>query len=193
MVHARTRRVSFGLGMLAVALSGFIASGLSAAPLDAVQTIFKTSFEDGEVCTTGCPPDGWQFLQWPMPVNYATCSTVFVYGIVAGNSYLFTTCVPPGAAVGTGDPVIQSIFSNNGIDYQITNDDCTDSQSIPQLVGWDCANSLGQIRMACAPANRNGVTAQAGTTRLDVQVCPFTPGSSPLYIWWKGSGSPNPG
>lgn len=90
-----------------------------------------------EVCNTGCPPAGLQFLEFPMVVSYATCSNVQVYGILPGDDFLFTTCVPPGVPRGTGDPSFTAVTDNVGNTYAATNDDCTASNQLPQLVGWD--------------------------------------------------------
>jgi hypothetical protein len=179
----------------ALAVFGFAASPAAFA-LDPQNLIFAGSFEDGEVCGTGCPPDGWNVLLWPVTLNYQACGQVTVYGVVPGDAFLFTNCIPQGQTPGTGDPSLTSITDNQANDYLTPSDDCSNSQSIPQLVGWSCDNAAAQLAMFCAPANGAGVIAKPNATRFTLTVCPFngtTTGSSPLYIWWKGASNPNPG
>ncbi|HVF35318.1 MAG TPA: hypothetical protein VND91_08340 [Candidatus Saccharimonadia bacterium] len=158
--------------------------------------VFTSGFEDDEVCSTGCPPDGWRVREWPLAVSYASCSTVRVFGIAPGDAFMFTTCVPPGVQAGTGDPVITSIVDSNGRSYPASNDDCTVSETLPQLRGWDCRNTAGVTTMACAPAERGGFAVQDAPHRLDVTICPFGAagaGTSKFHVWWNGTSNPNPG
>ena len=160
--------------------------------------VFASSFEDGE--TSG---GGWQVLQWPQPANYQSkCQLIRVYGVVPGDQFTFTTCVPPGfsGAAGTGDPLILSVFDTSGANYNVTNDDC-DLNLVPQLAGWNCRSTIEPTfsRMPCAPENAEGLTVLPGATYLDVTICPLDPGdgtstgTSAFHILWKGTSTPNPG
>lgn len=158
--------------------------------------LLATSFEDNEVCSSGCPPVGWQVSLWPTAIDYAACRVTRIYNVEPGAAYLFTTCTPPGAAAGTGDPVITSLTDNLGRSYSVANDDCAQQSQLPQLQGWSCSNDLGALTMACAPPSAQGVTALSMTFYMDLQICPFNAGGaghSSLYIWFRGSKVPNPG
>lgn len=167
-----------------------------AADLAAPDYIFSAGGEDADICNGGCPQPGWQVREWPVRVAYAPCSTVRIFGLAPGDLMLLTTCRPPGAGVGagTGDPTVTSIADNLGNTYP-GNDDCTLGASLPQLQGWDCASSAAQVHMFCAPPAAQGSGLAAGAFQLDVTICAFgnASGNAPFYVWWKGSGNPNPG
>jgi len=178
---------------------------LLASPLVAGEQIFADDFNSGGLCggwsaavgasDGGCEEAGWQFVQWPSTLTWTDgCIQVPVYGITPSSRYLFTSCSPV-TSTAVGDPLVSSIVDNLGHEYPAANDDCTGSASLPQLIGWDCTTSGGEARMFCAPPDTAGLeVTDGGVYRLSLTVCPFGgAGSAPLYIWWKGDGTPNPG
>jgi hypothetical protein len=146
-----------------------------------------------------CAGPRWAYTPWPGGISYTTasCTTISVYGIQPSASYVFTTCVPPGIGVGSGDSVISSITDNNGRSYNVTNDDCGDPTAMINLAGWDCRNNAGVLRMSCASPSPGGfMVGPLGVSRLDVKVCPYAGnqfGSAPLYIWFNANTVPHPG
>jgi hypothetical protein len=153
-------------------------------------------FVDGyefDVCANGCPPPGWQWRQIGPAAAITQCTAVAIYGIVAGDPLLVTTCAPTPAQAGAGDTVITAVTDLNGANLG-ANDDCA-NQIVPQLANWTCSNTSGQPRMSCVPQSAAGVAATANG-RITLTVCPFMPGAAttfPVFIWWNGASNPNPG
>ncbi len=143
--------------------------------------------------------NGWQHREWLTPISWAPCTTVHVYGMVAGDSVLFTTCSPDGVGA-NGDSTITSIVNGlGGFNYfpglSPVNDDTTDPNALPRLAGWSCQSGPLSYAMSTAPQNGGGVFLVGTASRIDVTVCGFqnSSGSSRFFIWWNGTSNPNSG
>jgi hypothetical protein len=145
-----------------------------------------------------CAGTGWQNLSWGV-ITWAPCTTVRVYGVVPGDSMLFTLCTPDGVGQ-TGDSQITSIVDSNGTNYFPTlspvNDDTKDPSALPLLAGWSCKSDVGASAMSTAPENDGGfIITGAATYRVDVTVCGAGggQGSGRFFVWWNGTSTPNAG
>jgi hypothetical protein len=150
----------------------------------------------GQANDADCLGPSWSYLQWYTPISWSSCSTIRVYGVQAGGSYLFTLCVPPGASRVIGDPVITTVVDNNSFEYAVGNDDCSSTSAIPNLAGWDCTNQADHGFAACSSNDSGGLIARSGASRLDVTVCGNggSAGSGNFYIWYNAVGNTlNPG
>jgi len=143
-----------------------------------------------------CTGSSWkaQFV-FNVDTTGQACVTSYAYGIQGGASYDITTCAPTSGQAGAGDPQITTVVDNNGTSYAVGNDDCTDPTALPLLAGWTCHNSAGQPKMSCASPSPGGFRAAAGAFRLQITVCRYGTdgGIAPLYIWYNGTATPNPG
>ena len=151
----------------------------------------------GSASDAECAGAAWSYVLWPTRIQVASgCTSIQVYGVVAGGRYELTTCAPPGVDAGTGDPIITAVTDDVGTVYDVGNDDCIDDGAIPQLAGWSCLNAANELAMPCAAASPGGLGAAPGATRLTVQVCGFGGGavSAPFAVWFNAAGGPpNPG
>lgn len=146
-----------------------------------------------------CAGPSWQAMTWPRPANYMTvgqCDVIEVHGIVAGGSYVFTTCAPGGMS-GTGDPLVMSVVDGDGTVYPVNNDDCGDANALPRLAGWQCTNSMGAPFHFCASATPGGFRALGSSGILRITVCPYSgpqgqsgAGSAPFNIWYNAPTAP---
>ena len=140
-----------------------------------------------------CNGGGWKWLQWPTAINTTKgCVNVVVRGIVPGGSYDFTTCAPPGASIGTGDPVITQVMDDSQVVYDVGNDNCTDPTALPNLAKSECKNKLGEAVMACASPSPGGFIAQSKASAFQVTICSGKggAGATPLYIWYNAPQEP---
>lgn len=141
-----------------------------------------------------CTGGGWKWLQWPSNVDTSKgCVTVDARNIFPGASYEITTCAPPGASTGSGDPSITQVIDNSQVNYGVGNDNCSDATALPNLAGSECHNKAGQLTMACASPSPGGFIAGSKASAFFVTVCAATKagmGSTPLFIWYNAPEAP---
>jgi hypothetical protein len=148
-----------------------------------------------------CAGTGWRNVEWGT-VSWGTaapCTVARVYGMVGGDSVLFTLCTPDGVGQ-VGDSQITSVIDGStGTNYfknlAMVNDDTKDPAALPLLAGWSCKSDVSATAMSTAPENDGGFITDAGTFRIDVTVCGAggTAGSGRLYVWVNGTSTPNQG
>lgn len=145
-----------------------------------------------------CKGTGWRNMEinWANPTWAAnTANTVKIYGMVAGDSVLFTTCTPDGQT-NTSDSVIKVVDGTNNTVLVQSADDTTDAGALPRLAGWNCTSTAAAgFPLSTAPANPGGLILGPNAFRIDVTVGGKNgaAGTAKLFLWWNGTSTPGPG